>query len=91
MLHTTLSRQEVAELYAAVGWRIRKCSWLDYEISGPWADLVVEAESPILIHGLVADVARRAEELVAPLRAAGISFSVECYAPDGSLLREFTG
>jgi hypothetical protein len=90
-LHTSLSREQVAGLYAALGWRVRKCSWTDYEVFGPWAELVIEAESPILMHGPVADVLANAEELVAPLRAAGISFTAECYGPDGNLLRELSG
>jgi hypothetical protein len=90
-LHTTLSREQVAGLYGALGWRVRKCSWTDYEVFGPWAELVIETESPILMHGPVADVLAHAEELVAPLRAAGVSFTAECYGPDGELLRELSG
>jgi len=49
---------------------------------GDWAELVIEAESPILMHGMVADLPARAEELVGPLRAAGVSFTAECYGPE---------
>ena len=31
-LHTTLSREQITELYAKFGWQIRKCSRTDYEI-----------------------------------------------------------
>jgi hypothetical protein len=81
-LHTSLSREQVAGLYAARGWQVRKCSWVDYEVVSDWAELVIEAESPILMHGPVADVVARAEDLVAPLRAAGVSFTAECYGPE---------
>jgi hypothetical protein len=90
-LHTTLSREQVAGLYGALGWEVRKCSWTDYEVFGPWCELVIEAESPILMHGPVADVLAHAEELLAPLPAAGVSFSAECYGPNGDWLREFEG
>jgi hypothetical protein len=90
-LHTTLSREQVAGLYGALGWRVRKCSWTDFEVFGPWAELVIEAEAPILLHGSVADVLANAEELVAPLRAAGVSFTAECCGPAGELLRELSG
>jgi len=80
-LHTSLSREQVAALYGALGWQVRKCSWVDYEIVSDWAKLVIEAESPILMHGPVADLPARVEELVAPLRASGISFTAECYGP----------
>jgi hypothetical protein len=89
-LHTTLSREQVAGLYEALGWSARKCSWTDYEVFGPWAELVIEAESPILMHGLVADILGHADELLAPLRRAGILFTAECYGPDRELLQEFS-
>jgi hypothetical protein len=80
-LDTTLSRKQVADLYGAIGWRVRKCSHRDYEVISDWAELVIEAESPILMHGPVANLPARAEELVAPLREAGIAFTAECYGP----------
>ena len=81
-LHTSLTREQVAGLYGALGWRVHKCSRVDYEIVNDWAELVIEAESPILMHGPVADVLARAEDLVAPLRAAGVTFTAECYGPE---------
>lgn len=67
-----MPRHEIAQLYGALGWEVRKCSWFDYEISSDWAELTIEAESPIFMDGGVADLATHAEELVAPLRQAGI-------------------
>lgn len=81
-LHTDLTPQNVAGLYGALGWRVRKCSSVDYEVISDWAELIVEAGSPILMHGVVADLAARAEELIAPLRAEGLSFTAECYGPE---------
>jgi hypothetical protein len=89
-LDTTMSPVQVASLYGSLGWRVHRCSWTDYEVFGPWCELVLEAHSPILMHGAVADLLAHAEELVAPLRAAGVSFTAECYGPgpDGELLLE---
>ncbi|HKB03394.1 MAG TPA: hypothetical protein VKD90_14320 [Gemmataceae bacterium] len=81
-LHTSLSREQVARLYGAIGWEVRKCGWHEYEVISDWAELVIEAEGPILMHGPVADLPARAEELVAPLRAGGVSFAAECYGPE---------
>jgi hypothetical protein len=81
-VHTPKSREDVAGLFAALGWQIRKCSWRDYEVVCAWAELVIESESPILIHGSVAEILDRVEELVAPLRRALIGFAAECYGPD---------
>lgn len=81
-LHTHLTREQVAGLYGALGWRVRKCSSVDYEVISDWAELIIEAEWPILMHGPVADLPARADDLVAPLRAAGIPFTAECYGPE---------
>jgi hypothetical protein len=64
-LHTSLSKKQVARLYGALGWHVRKCSWVDYEVVSDWAELVIEAESPMLMHGSVADLPGRGEELAA--------------------------
>lgn len=82
-LHTAMSRREVAGLFGAAGWEVIEPDDLDcLEVRCPWAELVIEAKSPVLLHGPVADLAARAEELVAPLRAADVSFTAECYGPD---------
>lgn len=90
-LHTTLSRRDVAELFGAAGWEvIEPDDWDHLEVRCPWAELIIEAESPILVHGPVADLPARVDELVAPLRVAGVSFTAECYGPepDRELMRE---
>lgn len=86
-LRTPLSREQVAALYGARGWCVRKCSWTDYEVLRDWGDLVIESESPLLMHGRVADIGK-AEELVSPLRDAGIMFTAKWYAEDQKLLLE---
>jgi hypothetical protein len=90
-LDTTLSKEQVANLYGAVGWRVRKCSYVDYEVACDWAELIIESESPILMHGLVAELPARAEDVLAPLRAAQVAFAAECYGPqpDRELILEF--
>src|SRR5690349_14668301 len=81
-LDTALTPAQVAALYGALGWQVRKCSWVDHEVRSDWVELVIDNTSPILMHGPVADLPARAEELVAPLRAAGVSFTAECYGPE---------
>jgi hypothetical protein len=87
-LHTRFSRKRVARLYQAMGWKVRKCTWFDYEAQCPWAEVVIEARDPMLLHGAVADVLANVEALLSPLRAAGIAFEAECYGPQHELLRE---
>ncbi len=88
-LRTNLSRQQVAELFRPLATTIRKCAWDEYEVHCPWAELIVEAESPVLLHGAVADVLANAARLLAPLQEAGVVYTAECYDEDGELLREF--
>ena len=88
-LHTSLSRGQVAELFAPPGWQVRRCSSTDYEVIGPFAELVIEAESPILLHGPVADVHENAERVLATLRHAGVAYTAESYDAEGGLLREY--
>jgi hypothetical protein len=86
-LHTAGSRRLIAGLFSPPTWSIRKCSWTDYEVTSTFAELVVEAASPILLHGPVADVESNAEGILALLRAAGVAYTAECYGVSGELLR----
>ena len=60
-----------------------------FEVSCPWAELVIEAEAPLLMHGSVTDVLTNAERLLTPLQKAGVAYRVECYSDEGKLLQEF--
>ena len=88
-LHARRSRRRVAELFEPPNWSVRRCSWTDYELTTPVAEHVVEAESPILLHGSVADVEANIDQILDPLRAAGVAFTAECSSVDGELLREW--
>ena len=88
-LETSLSRERIAELFRSLGFAVRKCSWVDYEIRSDWAELVIEAEGPILMHGSIANAAVNVERVLARLRAAGIEHFGECYDENGELLQEF--
>jgi hypothetical protein len=81
---------KLAELFEADGWTVRKCSATDYELSCPFAELVLERDHPVLLHGAVAEVGQNAQRIAAVLRKAGLTFSLECYAPDHRLLTEIT-
>jgi hypothetical protein len=89
-LYTALSRREVAAMFCAAGWKVREPDdWDHLEVHCPWAELVIESASPILMHGPVADVAVNAERLFAVLERAGVTFTAESYGPGGELLREW--
>lgn len=86
-LDTSLTWRQVAHLYEAIGWKVRKTGWYEYEISCSWADLSIKSETPMLMHGAVADILNHLDELLAPLRAAGVRFSAEFYGEGGELLQ----
>ena len=86
LVSTSRSPADVATLFPANVWRIRKCSWTDYEAISEFAELVIEASDPVLIHGPVADPANNVPRVIAPLESAGLSGSFECYTADGALL-----
>ncbi len=88
-LYTPLSRHEIAELYRSSKWTIRKRSLVDYEILCPFAELVIEAEEPILMHGSVVSVLDNVERILLPLRDSGVRYFGECYGENMELLREF--
>jgi hypothetical protein len=91
ILSTALSQQQVAQLYRAPEWRVRKHSWFEYEVRCPWAELCLEGEGDILMHGPVTNSGVHAEQILAPLRAAGIRFKAEFYDSQGTLVREVVG
>ncbi len=89
MLHTPRSRRQVARLFTPPTWSVRKCSWTDYEVTSLFAELVIEAESPILLNGSVADAEASFDHILALLRSGGIAYTAECYGAGKELLREF--
>jgi len=89
-LHTTMSRREVAGLFATAGWEVvEPDDWDHLEVRCPWAELVIESAAPVLVHGPVADVAANADRVLAVLGRAGGAVTAECYGPGGELLREW--
>ncbi len=88
-LYAPLSQQEIAGLYRSLNWTIRKCSLTDYEIFCSFAELIIESEKPILMHGSVMSVLGNAEKILTPLRVAEVRYFGECYGENTKLLQEF--
>ncbi len=87
-IDTRLRRQEIARLFVASGWSTRKCGFHEYELGSDFAELVLEADGPFLLHGLVRDVLTNAHQIATVLRKADIQFVLECYSEDGTLMAE---
>lgn len=86
-LHTSLSREDVARLYGAQGWRVIKCGRKEFEVRCEWAEFVIEASSPILMHGPAQNAIENLERIVSPLNRSDVAYEVECYGDDGELLQ----
>ncbi len=87
-VHTQRGPKELAGLFAPPDWRVRKCSWKDYEAQSDFAEIVIETTDPVLIHGAVANVEVNCLRIVELLAAAGLSGKFECCDESGSLMLE---
>ena len=63
-LETSLSRKQIAALFERQGWDVSKAGWEEYEVQSNFAELIIEAEKPVLIHGPVADVLENGPKIV---------------------------
>jgi hypothetical protein len=87
-VQTGMQPGEIARLFAPPVWRVRKCSWTDFEAISEFAEVVIESSNPVLLHGPVADVTVNGQRIVEPLVAAGLSGSFECYDEANALILE---
>lgn len=85
VVHTQKGPEELARIFAPPDWRVRNCSWKDYEAQSDFAEIVIESTDPVLIHGPVANVEVNCLRIVELLVAAGLSGKFECYDESGSL------
>lgn len=85
-IETTLSPADIAAHFVAAGWTSHKTGWYDYEVISEFAELLIDAASPVLIHGLVADIEDRARLIADVLGSARLNYSLECYGPEKELL-----
>jgi hypothetical protein len=90
-LDTTLPKEQVARLFAPFGWTVRKSSWTDYMVRCDFAELVLDCDHPILIHGPVADLLANLPRIIEPLAAAGVAYSLECYDENRELIHHARG
>jgi hypothetical protein len=84
----TMSKRQIARVFEREGWSVGKAAWYDFEVDSNFAELIIEADAPILIHGCVADVLSNSESILKIISDAGVGFSAECYDDNHQLLRE---
>lgn len=85
-VETTLSPEALAGLFGARGWRVRRCTLVDWEAICPGAELVIEAAdsstqpgSSRLVHGVVDGDVGAVMRILAPLTEAALDWHGECY------------
>lgn len=79
---------EVAQHFVRAGWRSRSSSWHGYEVETSWCQLEIDPiDGPdILLNGVVDP--QRFDELGGVLQGLGLSYSLELYEGDETLVRE---
>ncbi|WP_405998468.1 hypothetical protein [Streptomyces sp. NBC_00829] len=78
----------VAQYFVRAGWSSRSSSWRGYEVETSWCQLEVDlVEGPdVLLNGVVDP--QRVDELAGILHRFGMSYSLELYEGDNTLVRE---
>ncbi len=82
-----VSKAQIAAFFEADGWSVRKCSWTDFEVTSQFAELVIEGNDPILLHGPVADISCNVDRIAGVLAKSGQPYSLECYDDGNTLLK----
>jgi hypothetical protein len=84
---TAAHAQQVAEIFFAAGWSVRKRSWTEFEVEHRHAQLSVLPLEPVVFTGEVA--IDGVGELIATFERVGHQCTVELYDPEsGRLLEE---
>ncbi|MEW2250665.1 hypothetical protein AB0907_25460 [Streptomyces sp. NPDC006975] len=87
-LHGRRDVSSVAERFVRAGWRSRSSSWYGYEVGTSWCQVELDpVEGPdILLNGVVDP--RRIDELAGILHRFGLTYSLELYDGDDTLVRD---
>jgi hypothetical protein len=69
------SAEGVAAALRGAGWRVRKCSWTEFEAEHTYAELTVMPGDPVIFSGIV--VPERVDDLLAAFAGVGLRYVVE--------------
>jgi hypothetical protein len=86
IIYSSSSKEEIAKKFGAHGWWVTKASWVDWEITNDFSDLIIEGDDEILIHGLVSPEHFR--KLIEKMKEMELSFSLELYDDHKNLVEE---
>ena len=79
----------LAQQFAAHGWHIRKAGWDAFEMRHACAELILEAQSPVLLHGnlcCIGDSEEILADMLRILQSAGQAYTVEIYDDNAQTL-----
>lgn len=72
-------KTQLALQFAELGWDIRKASWDGYELRCNAAELILEAQSPCLLHGSLGEDAQVIAIILKILESTGQPCQAEVY------------
>ena len=84
IIYSSLSKEEITKKFSTNGWMIWKASWYDWEITNDFADLILEGDKELLIHGPVSP--DYFNTLAEKMKEIGLSFSLELYDENQNLI-----
>jgi hypothetical protein len=84
IIDSSLSKEEITKKFSAHGWRISKASWFDWEITNDFAELILEGNEQLLIHGPVSP--DYFNTLAEKMKEIELSFSLELYDENQNLV-----
>lgn len=74
------TKQKLKELLEQNGWKSRKESWNDFELTNDWCELnLIADETKPLLKGTIKDPKTNYKNLIEFLRQSGAKFSAELY------------
>jgi hypothetical protein len=83
------SKEEVVSAFAKRGWKVRKCTLVDFEVENEWSELIIEGREPeCLIHGYVNNVNGNIRKIIGIIENVVKRWSLEIYDDKGNLLNE---
>lgn len=85
-IDSPISKVEIIDYFASQGWQVRKTTWEDFELGCLWAELVLESDDPVLLHGLL--MADKFNGLLILLNALNIAYRSELYDEQGELIAQ---
>ena len=86
IIFSSLSKEEITRKFSTSGWETWKATWVDWEITNEFSELIIEGDNEILIHGPVSP--DYFNTLTEKMKEMGLKFSMELYDENQKLVIE---